>query len=127
MPALESFVMSTTPYTAKLKDPRWQKKRLDILNLANWRCEDCRRGDRQLEVHHCAYVPRTEPWEYDAALLMCLCGECHEFRQQREDSLRVNLGRVTRFLTPSELEGEAWQLVQEMATRQTKRLAESFS
>ena len=46
-------------YSEKLKDPRWQKKRLEILDSAGWRCEDCGCGlqdGREFHVHHTAYI-----------------------------------------------------------------------
>ena len=67
---------ATTPYWEKLKDPRWQKKRLEVLNAANWKCAMCADGTNALNVHHPEYLPNREPWEYDN--LVCLCESCHE-------------------------------------------------
>jgi 5-methylcytosine-specific restriction endonuclease McrA len=39
-------------YRDKLKDPRWQKKRLEVFSQANWQCQKCKRSDLQLHVHH---------------------------------------------------------------------------
>lgn len=114
-------------YSQKLADPRWQRKRLEIMSVAGFKCEDCNRRDQELQVHHCAYIRGLEPWQYDSALLMCLCDGCHEKRQQREDAIRVSIGKITRFLSPDRLEDEAFAMVDEMATRETDRLAQSFS
>ena len=113
-------------YSDKLKDPKWQKKRLQVLDLANWACEDCGRRDTELQVHHCAYIPGCEPWDYDSALLMATCATCHHHRQGREDCIRVEMGKITRFMSPQELDGEAWNMVAEMSQRQTARLANAF-
>lgn len=113
-------------YAEKLKDPRWQKKRLEVLENARWRCEDCQRPDKTLEVHHCAYIRIKSPWEYDLNLLMALCGDCHQYRQGREEAMRVALGMMTRHMHPSKLEDEAWALLQDVRLRETERYAKTF-
>lgn len=67
--------MST--YSEKLKDPRWQKKRLEILNRDEWECSNCCRTDVTLHVHHEYYVSGREPWDYPAESLTTLCKDCH--------------------------------------------------
>jgi len=114
-------------YSDKLKHPLWQKKRLEILRIADFQCEDCGRRDQELQVHHCAYISGLNPWEYDSALLMCICDSCHARRQSKEDAMRVSLGKITRFLSPERIEAEAWSLVEQMSLRETARMAESFS
>lgn len=63
------------PYSDKLRDPRWQKKRLEILNRDGWRCLVCGSTTNTLHVHHAAYD--GEPWEVSDALLYTVCAECH--------------------------------------------------
>lgn len=65
-------------YYEKLKDPRWQKKRLKILERDNWQCQSCCCTDKTLHVHHKAYMPNREPWEYPNWMLVALCEVCHE-------------------------------------------------
>lgn len=67
-----------TTYSEKFKDPRWQKKRLEILTRDNWTCQVCKSTDNTLHVHHKMYLNVENPWEYDNDLLVCLCEECHE-------------------------------------------------
>lgn len=74
----------TRTYSEKLKDPRWQKKRLEILERDEWRCCGCGATDKTLHVHHRCYWPRTEPWEYDALFLETLCVDCHEYESGPE-------------------------------------------
>ncbi len=64
-------------YTEKLKDPRWQKKRLEILDRDNWACCNCSHTDYPLNVHHITYIPNLEPWDYPNKLLTTLCEKCH--------------------------------------------------
>lgn len=65
-------------YSDKLKDVRWQKKRLQIMAKQEWTCQNC--GDTQspLHVHHTEYKAGLEPWEYPEEMLICLCESCHE-------------------------------------------------
>jgi 5-methylcytosine-specific restriction endonuclease McrA len=65
-------------YSEKLKDPRWQKKRLQILERDGWTCQDCWTTSKTLHVHHKFYIPNTEPWDYDNAALVTKCETCHE-------------------------------------------------
>jgi hypothetical protein len=66
--------MST--YSDKLKDPRWQKKRLEILERDNWTCQWCQDTQNTLHVHHMKY--NGDPWDADSDHLITLCYSCHE-------------------------------------------------
>jgi 5-methylcytosine-specific restriction endonuclease McrA len=65
-------------YEDKLRDPRWQKRRREILALAGYCCERCMSIEPPLHVHHRAYRDGAEPWEYADDELECLCENCHE-------------------------------------------------
>ncbi len=65
-------------YSQKLKDPRWQKKRLEILERDEWTCQKCFDSDSTLVVHHRRYLPNANPWDYPDDLLLTLCEDCHE-------------------------------------------------
>mgnify|MGYP001454581542 CR=1 FL=1 len=69
--------MADKTYLEKLKDPRWQKKRLEILNRDNWRCRACEADDEELHVHHISYIT-DDPWDEDNDNLVTLCSECHK-------------------------------------------------
>jgi len=114
-------------YQEKRKDPRWQKKRLEILQSNNWRCEDCGRGDQQLEIHHCYYIKGFEPWDYDIELLMCLCSDCHESRQQREQAIHVNLAKAMRCFTADEIETASWDIINAMIVKRNEKYTQSFT
>lgn len=66
-------------YSEKLKDPRWQKKRLEILERDEWTCQGCSATDKTLHIHHIRYDKRCNPWNYPDEMLMTLCEECHEW------------------------------------------------
>ena len=64
-------------YSDLLKDPRWQQKRLSILNRDDWKCTFCGSGENQLQVHHIIYLWHRKPWEYPNELLCTACSDCH--------------------------------------------------
>ena len=66
-----------TKYSDKLKDPRWQKKRLKILSRDRFKCQCCLSGERTLHVHHINYLSNSEPWEIPNRYLISLCDKCH--------------------------------------------------
>lgn len=70
--------MTTKSYSEKLKDPRWQKKRLEILERDEWACQVCGDDKSTLNVHHKKYLRKKEPWDYPSDLLVTLCVDCHE-------------------------------------------------
>ena len=69
-------------YSEKLRDPRWQKRRLQVFERDGWKCRRCGCEDNTLAVHHRQYYPHMEPWEYPDADLETLCEFCHE--EERE-------------------------------------------
>lgn len=73
-------------YSEKLKDPRWQKKRLEVLNRDNFTCISCGSDKHTLHVHHQLYQRGLEPWDYDTNLLITLCEFCHESEEQLKSS-----------------------------------------
>lgn len=78
-------------YPDKLKDPRWQRKRLEIFQRDDWTCLSCMRKDKTLHVHHILYIAGLEPWEYDNHLLVTYCEVCHNTEHLIGDTLRSDL------------------------------------
>ena len=64
-------------YAIKLKDPRWQKKRLEIMKRDDFKCKSCSASDKQLHVHHNYYEYGIEIWDYDDDCYETLCYDCH--------------------------------------------------
>lgn len=85
--------MKKKTYFEKLKDPRWQKKRLEALDNAEWRCEYCYESEYTLHVHHKVYFKGRDPWEYDIEQLAVLCEVCHEGFHE-EDLLMEAVSRI---------------------------------
>jgi hypothetical protein len=80
-------------YWKKLKDPRWQKKRLAILERDKWRCLCCDEEERELQVHHLHYG--DDPWAVSDALLVTVCDECHAVLSKKATRLNE---RIISFL-----------------------------
>lgn len=74
----KTFTPRQTAYFEKLKDPRWQKRRLRILDRDDYTCTKCGDKKKQLQVHHSYYVSGRNPWEYPDWSLTALCGACHK-------------------------------------------------
>ena len=73
-------------YKEKLRDPRWQKKRLEIFSRDDWACCYCHRKDSTLQVHHLIYAKR-DPWDYPNHIYQTLCESCHSERQELTDKI----------------------------------------
>lgn len=82
-----------TTYSEKLKDPRWQKRRLEVFEKANFTCESCGATDKTLHVHHDCYLKGHDPWEYDDIMLRCFCSGCHDYTHNLERVAKL-VGRL---------------------------------
>jgi 5-methylcytosine-specific restriction endonuclease McrA len=85
-------------YAELLRDPRWQRRRLEIMNRAGFACERCHSKSTTLNVHHVHYIRGRKPWEYDDSELRCLCEPCHKATH----GIRPVASRPTRKLSPEE-------------------------
>ncbi len=65
-------------YSEILKDPRWQRKRLEVLQAKEFTCEDCGDTENTLHVHHRYYIGHRLPWNYPDFCYQVLCKDCHE-------------------------------------------------
>lgn len=77
--------MTPLTYAEKLKDPRWQKKRLEVLQRDRWTCKLCNDTHTTLHVHHLSYA--ENPWDVALDELLTYCKHCHaiiEFNKQEE-------------------------------------------
>lgn len=81
--------MANKTYQEKLRDPKWQKIRLKILNRDEWSCQKCYDTEKTLHVHHRRYSNEyKDPWDYPENLLVTLCEDCH---QQETDQMKDTL------------------------------------
>jgi 5-methylcytosine-specific restriction endonuclease McrA len=82
-------------YSDLLKDPRWQKMRLQIMERDNWTCVLC--GDAapsSFNVHHLRYIRGQKPWEADPADLVTLCEPCHAAQPRRPRGILTRLSDI---------------------------------
>jgi|GEM_PF-3177802 len=84
-------------YIDKLKDPHWQKKRLEIFKRDNFTCQYCQSKDKQLHVHHRYYVYKNDPWDYPNDALLTLCIDCHEEDECYKDDSSELLRTIKRY------------------------------
>lgn len=72
-----SFVFNMD-YTTQLRHPKWQKKRLEILNRDSFTCKVCLDTETNLQIHHKEYISGRKAWEYDDDNFTTLCEHCHK-------------------------------------------------
>ena len=88
--------MNKEEYYEKLKDPRWQKKRLEIFKRDEFTCQICGDKESPLHVHHMCYNS-CDPWDIHNKYLITLCENCHgvESVQKSEalNDIRLELSR----------------------------------
>lgn len=72
-------------YAHKLQDPRWQKRRLEILTRDKFTCQKCEDTKETLHIHHRHYATGREPWDYPNELLVTLCKKCHKEEEDCAD------------------------------------------
>lgn len=74
-------------YSEKLRDPRWQKMRLLVMERDGFRCRQCNAKDKTLNVHHLIYEKGKEPWECGPEVLVTLCEDCHSGVEDRTNKI----------------------------------------
>ncbi len=103
-----------TEYFELLKDPRWQKKRLEILERDNWCCRRCFDDENQLSVHHLFYIKDLDPWDYSNDTLITLCDSCHKIEK---DSYYISLRKLQSILVhKTYLSDEIFKLAEVLRT-----------
>lgn len=81
-------------YSEKLRDPKWQKKRLEVFERDLFTCQLCGDKETELQVHHRTYVPGKEPWDYDNSNFITYCKCCHavvEDLKSRSSGIPINV------------------------------------
>jgi hypothetical protein len=93
--------MEKMTYKEQLAHPKWQRKRLETLEAANWACETCGTTDKTLHVHHKKYVKGRKAWEYERNELAALCEDCHDGEHRAQEDFENLLQRVWQGDTPA--------------------------
>jgi len=63
-------------YGDKLKDPRWQRVRLEVMQRDGFACLCCGDTKKTLNVNHLGYS--GAPWDVPLEWLETLCEDCHK-------------------------------------------------
>ena len=92
------YMKDSRYYQEKLKDVRWQKKRLQIMERDKWKCAECGCDDKTLNVHHVKYLTGKDPWDYPDDNFVTLCKDCHELRH-----FDIEITESEGFIKPEEL------------------------
>jgi hypothetical protein len=82
--------MANIGYAEKLKNPLWQKKRLEILSRDNFTCQLCKDPKTTLHVHHKKYIKGNQPWDYPDSNFQALCAHCHAMVSTINNSSEYN-------------------------------------
>lgn len=85
--------MASAAYLELLRDPRWQKTRLRILERDDWKCRKCGDTRNNLQVHHKKYESRL-PWETADRFLVTLCQRCHERMTELQNETKDILAEI---------------------------------
>lgn len=124
--------MSKKSYAEKLKDPRWQKRRLEIMQRDNWTCVACGDKDSTLNVHHKYYDDDAEgPWDYSDYALVTLCEKCHgihhDLPDDPVDSMSFVIGCALNGLAHKILDGHLHVRIAEHLADRTEFLSKERS
>lgn len=85
-------------YNEQLNDPRWKKRRVDILIRDKHTCQICGYLGPNVNVHHKKYTGMA--WEAPDEDLITLCKDCHykthrpELNDKKFD--RMSIGNLIR-------------------------------
>ena len=90
-------------YSAKLLDPLWQKKRVEILQRDNFTCQLCGDTRTTLQVHHEKY--KGNPWDIPSEHLKTLCAHCHDVIH------KLPQFKITKVEKQISLQFNCWQIV----------------
>ncbi len=82
-------------YFELLRHPKWQEKRLRIMERDGFECCECGDKETTLNVHHSYYTKGAKPWEYPDESLRCLCEPCHEKRHAILNQIKEGMGQIT--------------------------------
>lgn len=74
-------------YQDQIKSPKWQKKRLSIMENYDFKCANCGSAESQLHVHHLVYKKNKKIWDYENSDLRCYCDKCHKLTHKLTDEI----------------------------------------
>lgn len=117
-------------YSDKLKDPRWQKKRLEMFDQFEWQCCNCKSKVNELHLHHKFYLPNRDPWDYEDHYFSVLCSSCHIKEHKKKNPLyelidSVLFNQLSDFDIYSELLSSVVEIAMNKFIKEEKEEAEA--
>ena len=64
--------------------PNWDEIRKEVLELDNYKCQNCGEKSKKLHIHH--IIPLSKRGRNDAYNLVTLCEECHKTEHPNLDT-----------------------------------------
>lgn len=107
-------------YSESLKEPAWQKKRLEIFSRDEWKCRLCGASQRQLCVHHLCYAKYGHWSGVPDRFLITICSQCHE----ELHGFRVAVATKTKKPTNNSSPKEYWASEEEFEQMMLERFKE---
>lgn len=77
------------------RDPRWKDLRSELLDEAEWACQECGAAAPEDGVHICYYPKKKQVWEYPRDAFRVLCSTHKAERASFERDLRAALSGFT--------------------------------
>ena len=90
-------------YSDKLKDPRWQRHRLECYSRDNFTCLLCGDSRSTLHAHHDSY--QGEPWDIPLSEIRTLCEHCHSITHE------LIRQKITKVIKQQSLSAKCWECV----------------
>lgn len=86
--------MSKQTYQEKLKHPKWQKLRLEIMKRDKFKCKCCKDTETTLNVHHLEYTA-SDIWDEPKENLVTVCEHCHlELENLKKEHEYINFKNI---------------------------------
>lgn len=95
--------MNQKAFFAKYKDPRWQKRRLEVMQANCFTCEICGDDEKTLNVHHKYYIAGNDPWDYNDRALSVCCEDCHKDEHADKETFELILKELKHHFTFADL------------------------
>jgi hypothetical protein len=94
MQHVSEIIHGRRSYGEKLRDPRWQKLRLERMDRSGFACDRCGDEHNELQIHHKWYLKGYEPWDYRLDQLETLCKSCHQLATSIHKEMKERLSTL---------------------------------
>ena len=89
LPGISEMQVATIAFKDQYRHPSWQRKRLEIMERDEFKCQCCFSDEDTLNVHHKRYIKGRMIWDYSNDLLVTLCEGCHESQHESSDGMKT--------------------------------------